>query len=392
MDFRPAAIIAEYNPFHNGHEYHIKKTRELGATHIAVIMSGNFVQRGDCACFSSYTRAEAALKCGADLVIQLPLPWAMAPAERFAMGAVSLADSLGCIDMLSFGSENGNIDQISKAAELSESESIRELLRTNLSKGMSYPSAYHSAMEMSSPDISELFSSPNDTLGLEYIRAINKIKSTITPVCIKRQGDQHDGSAPADRFASASFIRKILQTGNYVKYIPKSCRQNLMDQIASQKAPFDISRLETAMLYKLRSMSVEDIAELPDISEGLENRIYNAVRNSTNIDELISNIKSKRYTHARIRRILLYALLGIKKHHCEGLPPYIRILGINKNGRELLKQPRLPVVSRISDMSKLSEQAREIFDLELYSSDIFALAAPKPLECGSEARHRLTIV
>lgn len=392
MNFRPAAIIAEYNPFHNGHEYHIKKTRELGATHIAVIMSGNFVQRGDCACFSSYTRAEAALKCGADLVVQLPLPWALAPAERFACGAVSLADSLGCVDMLSFGSESGNIHQLCKAAKLSESDAVRELLHSNLSKGMSYPSAYHSAMEMSSPDMSELFSNPNDTLGLEYIRALNTLKSTITPVCIKRQGDRHDGTNPEDSFASASFIRKKLQQGEFCKYIPKCCQQNLIDEITSQKAPFDISKLETAMLYKLRSMSPEDIAALPDVSEGLENRIYNAVRNSLNIDQLIAEIKTKRYTHARIRRIMLYALLGIKRGHCEGLPPYIRVLAINKTGRELLKQPRLPVVSRISDMSKLSESAREILNLELYSSDIFALAAPKPLECGLEARHRLTIV
>ncbi|MBE6765908.1 MAG: nucleotidyltransferase family protein [Ruminococcaceae bacterium] len=393
MEIRPAAIAAEYNPFHNGHAYHISKTRELyGATHIVAIMSGCFVQRGDCACLRPHTRAQMAIASGADLVIQLPLPWALAPAERFARGAVHLADALGCVRLLSFGSESGDIDSLSLVAELSDKEETLDDLHKNLSRGMSYPAARQAALSSVAPQLSELIASPNDTLGIEYIRALKSFGSSIEPVCVKREGDRHDGNQPVDSYASASFLRNILQSVELNRYIPHKSLQLMTADLQAQKAPFLLSRLESAMLYRLRTMSKEEIASLPDLSEGLENRIYKAIRENCSISDIISAIKTKRYTHSRIRRILLSALLGINRTHCEGMPPYIRIMAMNKKGRELLSQPNLPVISRISDFEKLDDKCREIFELELKASDIFALAAPTPMECGSEARHRLTVV
>lgn len=393
MEIRPAAIIAEYNPFHNGHAYHIEKTRELfGATHIIAVMSGNFVQRGDCACLSSHTRAQMAISGGADLVIQLPLPWALAPAERFARGAVYLAHSLGCTQLLSFGSESGSTDDLILAAELSEKPETLDLLHRKLDSGMSYPAARQAALAEVSGEISDLLSTPNDTLAIEYIKALSFFGSDIKPVCVKREGDRHDGDCPQENFSSASYLRGILQNVEAKQYIPDQCIPYMSEAIEKGVAPYLLSRLENAMLYRLRTMNLEQISALPDLSEGIENRIFRYIRETSSIAELTDAIKTKRYTHSRIRRILLCALLGIERRHCEGLPPYIRVMAMNKKGRELLSQPHLPVITRFSDCDKLDDSAREIFELELASSDIFALAAPTPLPCGLEAKHKFSIL
>lgn len=397
MKFCPAVVIAEYNPFHNGHFYHIERTKsEFGATHVVAVMSGNFVQRGECACVSKWVRAKMALDGGADLVIELPLPWAMSTAERFAQGGLYLADALGCAELLSFGSECGDTSLISRAAQAADSPEVTELMRQKLAEGMSFACARQLAVcSLLGESIAGVLSSPNDTLGVEYCRAISRIGSSLRPVCIRRIGDAHDAESGGGVFASAMRIRSMLASGeNPGGIMPEKCARAIAEAAADGDAPADMARLESAMLYRLRTMTPEDFALLPDISEGLENRIYSCVRQAKSIPELIDAIKSKRYTHARIRRILTGALLGLRRSHGEGNPPYIRILAMNSRGKEILSaaKPSLPVVSRAADFSKLSEKANELFKIEQLAGDIFALATPNTGGCGSESRHGIIVV
>lgn len=391
---KTAAIIAEYNPFHSGHMHHITETRRIfGATHIVAVMSGSFVQRGDCACASKFVRARMALLGGADLVLELPVPWALSGAERFALGGVALAESLGCVDILSFGSESGSIDRIINAAAAVDSDEIKSALHSGLANGESFARARTRAAQSLSPDLADALRSPNDTLGVEYCRAITTLSSSIKPVCVKRIGAAHD-SMTADSHVSASFIREKLTAGKGIEHIPEDVRPPLDEAIASGYAPSLISRLDRAILYRLRQMNIEQIAALPDISEGLENRIYRCIQTATSFDELCSSIKTKRYTHARIRRIVISALLGLTSQDSAGTPPYLRVLGMNQRGREILRMssPTLPVITRYADLEMLGERARRTFELEAFASDVLALATPKAGCCGTDMTEKLIVL
>lgn len=394
MNIKTAAIIAEYNPFHSGHKLHIDETRRLfGASHIAAVMSGNFVQRGDCACASKWVRAEMALRSGVDLVIELPTPWAAAGAEKFAQGGVALANALGCVDMLSFGSESADINAIKSAAALLTEERFGVLLREKMNSGITFAAAREQAAEELMPSVAEILSNPNDTLGVEYCKALLATGSKIEPVCIKREGASHDSDEQAE-YVSASYIRKRLVSGEIPKNIPEEARGMLKKAVDSGCAPAQLERLDRAVLYRLRSMSAEEIALLPDISEGLENRIYKCSRTARSFEELCDEVKVKRYTHARIRRIILSALLGITAQDAAGTPPYIRILGMNEHGREILRKanPTLPIITRYADVSSLDERGRRIFELECRAGNIFALAAPNPQPCGSDMTAKMIVL
>lgn len=396
MDFRPAAIVAEYNPFHSGHAYHIERTRnELGASHIIAVMSGNFVQRGECACVSKWTRAHMALLGGADIVVELPVPWAVATAERFASGAVSIAHSLGGVSMLSFGSECGDISALTAAAGVLDCDDrVTGIMHELLELGMGFASARTRAVRAVYGELADIIENPNDTLGVEYIRALRRLGSDIEPVCIRRKGAAHDQTTPGEDTASGSYIRAGLSAGRQPEYIPPQCMKLLVDATISERAPARMALLERAMLLRLRTMSAADIAALPDISEGLENRIYQAVQEKCSVEEIICAVKTKRYSHARIRRILLCALLGIRREHGEGLPPYIRILGMNQPGRELMAHlsPSLPVITRRADLRSLGQKENELFALEQLAGDIFSLATPGVQKCGSDVSNGIVIV
>lgn len=383
-----AAVIAEYNPFHSGHALHIEQTREqLGATHIAAIMSGNFVQRGDCACLPKQLRAKMALLGGADLVIELPLPWAVAGAEKFALGGVSLAEALGAVDILSFGSESGDIEMIKKTAQAADSPETAAALREMMSGGITFSAARAKAAESVLPGAGAVLRSPNDTLGVEYCKAINALDSGIEPVCILRRGAAHDGGVEGG-LASASFLREKLKSGEDISsFIPPESFAPLGEFISAGNCPARLDRLDRAILYRLRTMTPQELAQLPDVSEGLENRIRKCVREAESTTALCDAVKVKRYTHARIRRIVLSALLGLNAEDSLGTPPYIRLLGMNSRGREILREakPSLPVITRYADVSSLDDRGRHIFALEERASDIFGLALPVPLPCGTES-------
>ena len=374
---KTAAVICEYNPFHYGHKYQLEQTRAAGATHIVAVMSGNFTQRGDAAIFDKYARARIALENGADLVLELPTRFSLSAAEGFARGAVGIIEALGCVDMLSFGAECGDIAALKEAAGASEyalhTEEFQELMR----KGKSFPAALQEAVrEYYTEDVCEVLSSPNNTLAVEYIKALDDIGSMIEPYAIQRSGAEHDSDAEDKGFVSASLIRK--------KIISGEDWSELAPVIDGDTA--DIHRLECAILAKLRTMRPSEFENVYDAAQGLGERLYKAVRKATSLDELYFLTKTKRYTLARIRRAVLCAFLDIDKHTLNEPPAYIRILGMNGRGREILAaaQCGLPIDTSLKSLMKQSREAHRQGVVEERCGDVYSLAFAKPRPCGYE--------
>ncbi|HEX3026096.1 MAG TPA: nucleotidyltransferase family protein, partial [Clostridia bacterium] len=386
-------IVAEYNPFHSGHEYQIQTIRESGCTHIVAVMSGNFTQRGEPACIRKEARCRAALQCGVDLVLELPLPWSTASAETFASGAVTLLDALGCVDLLSFGSECGDILALTVCAKAALAVTGQPEFKDLLKKGLSFPKARELAMrQLTDIDLSPL-SSPNDTLAVEYIKAIIQTGSKMAPMAVRRAAVGHDSEIPGGRFASASLIRKLLQTGKNsegLNYVPQPAREIYLRELESRHAPIDLRRAGSLVLSQLRRMSPADFSALPDVSEGLENRIFQSVSRAASLEELYSLIKTKRYTHSRIRRVILSAFLGINRSHTSRPVPYIRVLGFSRAGTGLLRQIKtsaaLPIVMRHADIAALDPFAQNIYRLECQATDQYSLCLPCPQPCGMDQR------
>lgn len=393
-----SSVICEYNPFHNGHEYMLRKMREGGATHIIACMSGNFTQRGEAAVFDKYTRAKAALSCGADLVIELPVSFACSWAERFALGGVSLIDSFGCVDEIAFGSECGDIKLLKTAACAISDDRMKTVLKKYLDTGMTFAAARQKSVEeIYGKELSVVLSSPNDILGIEYIKALQQIGSTIKPYTIMRTGTAHDSIETNGTITSAMHIREMNTAGeNYTDYIPEKAARIYSQAKNLPPKQGRMAKLEAAILYKLRMMSKNELADVPEVGEGLENRIYEAVRKSTSLHELIFNIKSKRYTHARIRRIIMYAFLGIGKTNMQTLPQYIKILGFNDKGREILKfagnTVKLPLVVRYADSYHLSDSAKAMYEIECRCDDIYALSGETADICGRNCTSPIIIL
>ncbi len=373
-----AGIICEYNPFHNGHKYHIEQTREkFGATHVVAVMSGNFTQRGDVAIIDKYKRAKTALENGVDMVIELPVAFALSSAEQFAQGAVHLLNSLGCVDILSFGSECGDIKLLEETAGAvfyaQESEEFMNFMK----RGATYPVALQKTIEhFYTDEVIETLATPNNTLAVEYIKALNQLGSSIAPVTVKRYGAAHDSEkTDVNTILSASELRKrIIANEDNSLLMPESDFSNTADLL----------RLENAILSKLRMMTKAEIEKTPNVMLGLENRIYKAVRAATSLPELLVLIKSKRFTMARIRRIILSAFLGITKSDLKNMPAYVRILGMNENGKQILSAAdcKLPVNTSLMSLLKSGEIAKKQASLEERCDNIYALSLQKRLSCG----------
>lgn len=383
-----SSLICEYNPFHNGHKYMIEKMHENGSDIIIACMSGNFTQRGDFAVFDKYSRTRTALENGIDLVIELPVTYACATAEKFAFGGVYTLNSVGCTDDIYFGSECGDIDSLKETADILQSPELSDKIKYHLSLGQTFAKARENAVAEISEISADILKSPNNILGIEYIKALNKLNSPISPKTIQRIGSEHDSTITTQNFASASLIRQMIYENNidFFNYIP----QKNIPEIHRQ------NKLETAFLYKLRTMSIEDFSNLPDISEGLENRLYSAVKNSCSIDEILQTVKTKRYTLARLRRILLHAFLNISRKDCDILPQYIKILGFSKNGKRILRIMRdtatIPVIMRYSDVKKLSPTAQYLYEIENRCDDIYALSSETPSKCGNNMTSNIIIL
>jgi predicted nucleotidyltransferase len=347
---------------------------------------------------SPYERTKAALSCGVDLVLSLPVVYATASAERFAQGGVTVLGSLGCIDSLGFGSECGDVECLKECAKALTSDELSPVLEKYLNKGISFPDARQQALaETCGENVARALSSPNDLLGVEYVKAILKNNYHIEPVTIKRVGVSHDSDEVNLNFCSASAIRSFLKNGDeYKAFMPDRSFEILSDAVASGNAPADFSKLENAILYRLRTMSVDDFKNIPDVSEGLEFRFVEAVRGSVTLGEILEKVKTKRYTHSRLRRIVLCALLGITHEYINIPVPYIRVLGFNEKGAEVLKQAKntatLPIVTKSSDIKALGENAQSFFELECRARDIFSLCLPVPQTCGKEMTDKLIVL
>lgn len=368
-------IVAEYNPFHNGHKYQIDKIKNNGENTVVAVMSPNVVQRGDFAFFDKWLRTRVALACGVDLVIELPSFYALSTAEVFAQGAVKMLDSLGCVDYLCFGSESADTDALKKAAELNNSDAVNERIKELLKSGVTYAKARADAICEVCPELETVISKANDILGVEYICSLNKIGSKILPYPIKRVGVEHDEQSTNEEFASASFIRENPEADIFSKLTPKECAEIYMEAIKNGDYSNGAESLYNALVLKLRMASPEQIEKLPDVSEGLENRIIKAAKEAENFKSLCEKIKTKRYTMARIRRILMYALLDFSKDLKEIEPQFIRVLGANSKGLGLLskKSAKLPVITSLAKAKNISEDAKKLVKIEENCTDAFNL-------------------
>jgi len=334
---KTVGIIAEYNPFHNGHKFHIEEAKRLcDADAVVVVMSGNYIQRGDCATFDKQTRARAAILGGADLIIELPTVFAGQTAEIFARSAVYLMNALGCVDYLAFGAETNDISGISAVADFlsGENHEFDKLIRAKLKTGISYATARAAAVgELLDEKYAEILCEPNNILGVEYLKALNAINSKIVPILVQRRAVGHNDFSARGAFASASLIRKMTLAGGIksaLHLVPNEC----MDLYGCAQI-HTLSAVETAILASLRKGEPCEIAEIADVSEGLENRIFASAKTSTTLDMLINEVKTKRYTHARLRRIMLHTYLGITAKDITS-PQYLRILDFSPRGREVL--------------------------------------------------------
>ncbi len=391
---RIAGVVAEYNPFHNGHAHHLEKTRERNggceATHIVAVMSGSFVQRGEPAILPKFDRARAALAGGADLVIELPVPWCLSSAEGFAYGAVSLLNSLGCVNYLSFGSEIGALAPLEKVVTLMDTPRFSTLLKYFMGMGIALPEAQQKALtEIGGEATAAVLATPNNTLGIEYLKALQRLDSPIRPFTIQRHGCEHDSLAPIGDTASATYLRNLLHSDrliNALPYMPSACSAVLSEAAQKERVPADAKYLERAVLSALRQRTPAQLRELPGISEGLENRVYAAIRTARSLKELEDAIKTRRYPLTRVRRLIWSAYLGIPAGYAATQPPYIRILAANERGKEVLSaaKPTVPLLYRAAQVPKLNAACQALWELENRATDLYGLGFAKPLPCGAD--------
>lgn len=385
-------IIAEYNPFHNGHLYHIEESKkQAGADIVICIITGNFAQRGETALIDKWTKTQMALENGADIVIELPTVYAISSAENFADGAVKILDSLKIIDTLSFGTETADMAALNNIANIlyNEPKEYVAILNHELGKGISYPKARENALMMYLNDIkryANILSGQNNILAIEYLKALRRNKSDLKPLGILRQKVYYNDEKIVDEFASATAIRKLVareQFDDIRKVMPKSSYLQLKEQVKRGNFVLDMKKFEKEILYALRKMSVAEIAELPDVTEGLENSIKKAANSCNNLIDLINIVKTKRFTQSRIQRILLYALLGITKKEMQTakkIMPYVRVLGFTARGKEVLSDIHSinPKINMVVSVKKFmdecgNKQLREMMEKDILATNIYTL-------------------
>ena len=385
-------IIAEYNPFHNGHLYHLEKSKQLtGCNKTISIISGNFTQRGSTSLVDKWEKTKMALSNGIDLVIELPTLYSISSAENFADGAIKILNSLGIVDFLSFGAETVDINLLNNISNIlyDEPETYKTLLSNELKKGLSFPKARENALLAcvdNSNDYLNILSSPNNILAIEYLKALRRYNSNINPVSIIRYKSQYNSKSFSDNIASATSIRELVKNDNFGEIkglVPESTYSILLESIKNKHIVLDLNIFEKEIIYVLRKMSIEEISELPDVFEGLEFNIKNAVNSCNTIDELIKRIKSKRYTYTRIQRILLYALLGITKNDMEiskNVLPYIRVLGFNENGKKLISEiskrnPELKIVTSVKKFvdTNIDKNLEIILNKDILATNVYTI-------------------
>ena len=414
-------IVSEYNPFHQGHAWHVEESRRQAAygkmgdtdyaseilrsagticdtdtdTAVVAVMSGDFVQRGEAAVFSKYARAEAACRSGVDLVIELPLPWALASAEGFARGAVSLLASLGAA-YLSFGSESaGKLTELKELAGLLLDplfvDEVRDCLKKN--PAQSFASARQICAERRLQRAAPELQQPNNILALEYLKAIRELNLSMTPLAVMRRGALHDQAGESD-FPSASELRNRVRGGREIStFVPGAADAVFRRESAAGRIAADLERQDLLMLSRLRFLKEEDFLTLPDASDGLGKRLYRAVRRESSYDAVIHAAATRRYPLARVRRLCCCAALGIKENDRSLLPPFARILAFNEKGRALLRnaaeRAEVPTLTKPAQVSGLGTAAREIFECDANAHDFYTLlySSAEQRICGEDWRN-----
>ena len=384
-------IIAEYNPFHNGHLYHLLKSKEEAkADSVIAVIGGNFTQRGEPSLVDKWTKAEMALANGADLVIELPVLYSISSAENFADGAIKILNSLKIVDSISFGTETEDLNKLNIIANtlFKEPREYKDFLSTFLKDGKSFPKARELALVkyLNDPEFTSLISSPNNILGIEYLKALKKYSSNIKPINIQRIEVGHLSKDYASEFASATAIRNLI-CSNRVRdvkpYIPPASYTILTEELKSGHFVKEISRFENIIIYNLRNMTLEQIADLPDVSEGLENLIKKAANSCNTIEEFINIVHTKRYTETRIRRILLYSLLKINKKDMiisKKTLPYIRVLASNEKGKNLISKiisanPRINIITSVKKFEdiNMNKNLKTLLDKDIFATNVYTL-------------------
>lgn len=393
---RTAFIIAEYHPFHSGHSAMAQQLHRMGFDAVAAVMSGNFVQRGTPALLPKQVRAAAALRGGVDLVLELPCRAAASGAERFAFAGVAAAAASGCADVLAFGAETPDAERLTAAAKALLRPELAPLLQQKLQAGLPFYAARSAAAEALCPGAGELLSAPNNNLAVEYLKALELLHRagvrTPEPLPLPRIGARHDG-APSGGIASASHLRS-LPVSQWAPFVPAPAQKLYLEAEAAGNL-LDPARWECAALTLLRTRTPQQLAALPDVSEGLDALLCRAIHSCTDLETLYAAVKSKRYTHARIRRLVLAAALGWRKP--APVPsvfgpdiPYLRPLGATQAGLALLSavsaRAALPVSASLAELERLGGACAEAAQAEAAAGDLYALVLRRPAPCGGEYR------
>ncbi|MEA4827694.1 MAG: nucleotidyltransferase [Clostridium sp.] len=379
-------LITEYNPLHKGHIYHIQSSKEItNCDGVVCVMSGNFVQRGNPSIIDKWSRAKVALECGIDLVIELPLIYSLSSAEFFAFGAISLLDSLGIVNNICFGSESGNIEEIMKISEIlnREPDEFKHLLKYYLDQGLSYPICRHNALNQileDDVDINNILKFSNNILAIEYCKSLLKLKSSITPFTIKRLGSSYNDNNLTSIFTSATSIRSYLKDTNNIeqlkKFMPLQSFNMISKNFKNESLTFENSIFQY-IKYKACT-SINTLSNISDASEGLHNKIYKSLISCNSYEELITRIKSKRYSQTRINRILCQYFIGLDQLGSSQMnqlrkskAPYARVLGFNETGIKILKQ--MKDTSSIPVYIKLPRNLDPILDLDILSTKAYSI-------------------
>ena len=381
-----AGIIAEYNPLHYGHIFLMQAIRRQYGEDTAIIcaMSGDFVQRGDFALVRRQARAEAAVRSGADLVLELPLLWAVSSAEGFARGGVETLTATGLLDALAFGSECGDSASLLQIAQSLEDPALPALLKAELTAGDSFAAARQRAVaKLPGTANAALLSSPNNTLGIEYCRALLQYGFAAEVFTVSRTGAGHDAAIADAGSYSASAIRTLLaekRRSEAFCRMPPAMRTVYEAEESAGRAPVFVSACERAVLARLRSMNEADFNALDTGREGIGQRLYNASRDAASLSAVLTAAKTKRIPHARLRRMILWAYLGLTPADMPAHVPYLRVLAASETGRSLLSRMRktaaVPVITKPAAVRHLDPEAQALFRLEARAADLYALAFP----------------
>ena len=384
------AIVTEYNPFHSGHKYQIDCIRERFGpdTRIVTVMSGNFTQRGEVAILDKGERAKNAIDSGVNLVLELPFPFSISSAELFARGAIAIIDRLGIVDYLAFGSEDGDTDRLVEYAKNCSSseynDKLQELIKNEGGEG--YPALCEKAYKLAFGEAAHIVSmTPNNILGIEYIKALIERKSNIKPIAFLRLGaDYNDEIVNENAHQSASGIRLALTSGDdsALNFVPFSTKQSISTCKISGTFPADSQRLSTAIISSIRLNTPSTMGHIHDVGGGLYNRLYASAKEATDLGTLISLTETKKYTRARIRRAIWYSFLGVTSSDVKESPEYTQVLGMDEVGKMMLKeigkQSSLPIVTKPSRSSILSEIAKRQLANSQRADSVFELCKPSP--------------